>query len=343
MLNPENLLVRLPQTIVRSLGLAEFSKLNFFQGNISKNPSHKIGNTPREKAIFTLNSEIILSASGGKTPIIWDLFDSTKQVPTQTILDFNLIPFCNLPSMEKLKEPSIMPYASQVYNPIVNDLLSPYGVLRCLKTSLYIRKSVKPRYFYDWASMICGNNNQNYIPWYWKPITMSLELYLIQVRKVANSLKKNYNFLNTFLDTENPILFQYTEHTFNSSIENHLNYLYSNNKVFNKEVKKRGAKIFIKPHRSKSFIPKNPIFCFNGVEIVYAESLIEHYIPTEIFLNSTSRDFLFISEWSSGIYNFQIKRFIPLKSPDIAQIDDMLISSRRLMHQYGFNPNSIFK
>ena len=191
--------------------------------------------------------------------------------------------------------------------------------------------------------MICGNNNQNYIPWYWKPITMSLELYLIQVRKVANSLKKNYNFLNTFLDTENPILFQYTEHTFNSSIENHLNYLYSNNKVFNKEVKKRGAKIFIKPHRSKSFIPKNPIFCFNGVEIVYAESLIEHYIPTEIFLNSTSRDFLFISEWSSGIYNFQIKRFIPLKSPDIAQIDDMLISSRRLMHQYGFNPNSIFK
>jgi hypothetical protein len=343
MLNPENLLFRLPQTIVRSLGIAEFSKLNFFQGNIAKNPSHRMGTAPDEIAINTLNSEIIFSASDGKTPIILDLFDSTIQVPRNTILDFNLIPFSNLPSMKKLKEPTVIPYASEVYNPILIDLLSPYGILRCLKNSLYIRRTVKPKYFYDWASMICGTNNQNYIPWYWKPITMSLELYLSKVKKVSNSLKKKYNFLNNFLETENPILIQYSEHANNSSIENQLNYLNSSNKIFQEELKKPGARIFIKPHRSRGFIPKHAIFSFKGVEIVYAESLIEHYIPSEIFLNSINKDFLFISEWSSAIYNFQIKKFIPLKSPNIAQIDDLLITSRRLTLQYGFNPNLIFK
>ena len=343
MLNPENLLFRLPQTIVRSLGITEFSKLEFFQGNIAKNPNHRMGTAPDEIAINTLNREIIFSASDGKIPTILDLFDPTIQVPANTILDFNLIPFCNLPSMEKLKEPTVIPYASEVYNPILIDLLSPYGILRCLKNSLYIRRSVKPKYFYDWVSMICGNSNQNYITWYWKPITMNLELYLSRIRKVSNSLKKKYKFLNNFLETKHPILIQYSEDANNSSLEYHLNYLYSSNKMFQEELKKPGAQIFIKPHRSRSFIPKQPIFTFKGIEIIYAENLIEHYIPSEIFLNSINRDFLFISEWSSAIYNFQIKKFIPLKSPHIAQIDDLLLTSRRLMIQHGFNPNSIFK
>jgi len=343
MINSENLLFRLPQTVVRSLGIPEFAQLNFFQGNIAKNPKHRIGTAPDEMAINELNREIIFAASDGKSPITYDLFDSKNIVPANTILDFNLISFCNLPSMQNLRKPIVLPYASEVYNPITTDLLNPYGLLRCLKNSLYIRKQIKPQYFYDWTSMICKNSNQSYIRWYWQPLQMNLELYLARIEKVASGLKAKYRFFQDFLESENPILLQYSENGDNPSIEYQLKLLYKNNKIFRSELKKSGARIFIKPHRSKHFAPKNSIKNFYGVEIRYADNLAEHYLPSEIFLNSITKDFLFISEWSSAVYNFQISKFIPIKSANIPQFDDLLLTSRRLAQHNNFNPNIVFK
>ena len=343
MLNSENLLFRLPQTVIRSLGIPELTRLNFFQGNIAKNSKPRMGTAADEIAINKLNKEIIFAASDGKSPIIYDLFDSKNIVPENTILDFNLISFCNLPSMKNLRKPIVLPYSSEVYNPIKTDLLDPYGLLRCLKNSLYIRKQIKPKYFYDWASMICKNSNKGYIPWYWQPLQMNLELYLARMQKVASSLKTKYRFFHDFMESENPILIQYSGLGHNTSIGYQIESLYKNNRVFRSEIKKSGTRIFIKPHRSKPFMPENSLENFNGVEIRYAENLQEHYLPSEIFLNSRTNKYLFISEWSSAVYNFQISKFLPIKSKSIPQFDDLLLTSRRLAQYNNFNPNSVFK
>jgi hypothetical protein len=342
MYTPESLLFRLPQTLIRGLGIIDFQSLRFLQANIVRRENHRIGTDPVEQEIMVLNSEIIHSINDNAKIDVVDLYDENTKVPDKTILDFNLIHFLQVNKKIKLKNFAVLPYASEVYNPSYNELLHVNDLYWCLKKSMYIKKSLTPSYIYDWSSMISKSKNLRYIPWFWKAIPMDIELYLSQIQKVAKALSQKYNFLKLFTESKNPILVQYTESINGQSVDKLLTYLFESNSDFRNHLLNKDSAIFVKPHRSSLFQADKSTSLFMGRELHFASQLIEHYIPSEIFINSALNDSMVISEWSSAIFNYKCKNLIPILNTQDHLIRNLSLAGKRLEQNCGFNPYDIF-
>jgi len=309
-----NLIFRLPQSLVRALGIKEIEKCNFYQANVHRHQKHKINSLPYERAIFNLNSLIVAGINKRKKLNFLNLFDDSIFFPQEVIVDYNLLTSIEtFKSLKNIKNISVLPYNSATFNPVIQDLFSIKGFSKCLKDSFEFSKKVKPRSFYNWVEMISGAENTKFLPWFWTSKSLSRELYLFNLKKVAAHLSGYYIFLKKFLNAEDPILIQYTELNENEILENLLNELFSVNSNFRNKILKKKSIIFIKPHRSNFKFKSYSIRNFKGTEIVYPLNMEESLIPSEIFINSRDNSFLFISEWSSSLINFQIREFIPIK------------------------------
>lgn len=338
----QKLLVRLPQTLVRALAIPEFNSLQILQSNIIRDPNHKINSSTREKAIFHLNNEIVLPINSINQISIVNMYKRDLIITRDTVVDFNLINDLKLKKLESDETPIIIPYASEVYNPIYHDVFNPLGLASCLKQSMYIRRNIKPKYIYDWIGMISDTQNYSNIPWFWKPLRMDMALYLERITTVAKHLKKSYGFLNKYLTSTNPILMLYSKNLNGYSLSQLLQSVYADSEKFRNQMSKQGVAIFVKPHRTEHFIPKDPIYKFKNVDIYYANNLIEHFIPSEIFINARKTPAFILSEWSSTLFNFQISEIIPIKNR-IIQFKVNLLAGHRLQMNSDFNPYQYFK
>lgn len=342
MSNSKFILIRLPQTLLRGLAIPNFTSLKVLQTNIERKLNFKDSVTPREAATYLINNKIIESIGMDTPETVLNIYDNKSLVPEHTIIDSNLAFNSKLPSFRKYKDPVILPYDSVVHNPIYSDLSCIKGFVYCLKDSLYFRKGIRPKYVYDWAGMICKTQNSKYIPWFWKPLPMDLNLYLDRIQIVSKCLGNKFTFLNRFQNSVNPILFLYSSEWHQSTIENTLLSLYENSEILRNQIDTEGSDIFVKPHRAEPFVPKAPINYFKGSRIVYAESLTEHFIPSELFINSKKNEFLLVSEWSSTLFNHQIERFVPIKDVRPSSDFTLLLAGHRLKSSINFNPYENF-
>lgn len=337
-----NLIVRLPQSLIRALGISNLPELNIIQSSLSRNSSHVFKSAPDEMAVYKLNKEIISALNFKSNYRLVNIFDDKLILPDYLIIDFNLISSLSLPCFKNLKKSIILPYASEVYSPVRSDVLNLEGFARCIKSSLRVKKFVHPEYFLNWTDMICRYNNPNFLPWFWKPLQMELPLYTKRIRSIANRLSKKYEFISNFLDAEKAILFQFGSLGGEKSVEKILLKLYSTSNIFRNYIDTGNANIFVKPHRSLGSRKNKYPLHFRGATIHTTNDLVERYIPSEIFINGSEKNFLLISDHSSSLYNFQISHFQELSLAYTPQLNDLLLTNKRIKLLAGFNPISLF-
>ncbi len=342
MINPEFLLVRLPQTLIRGLAIPNFTSLKIIQANVERESSVNNLMTLRQKATLLINTEVLHSLGMDDPVSVIDIFDEDSLIPERAIIDSNLAHNAKLPSFRNCLNPVILPYASSVFNPTYSDLTHVKGFTQCLRESLYILKSIRPQYIYDWTGVICKTQFGQHVPWFWKPLSMDLNKYINRIQVVSQYLGEKYPFLNQFRNAVNPILLLYSSEWHHKTIEEVLINLYNSSQQLRNQIELEGSTIFVKPHRAWSFLPKESINYFKGSKVLYADCLAEHLIPTEVFINSKQGKFLLISEWSSTLFNFQIKNFIPIPDPRPSYDFTLLLAGHRLKSSINFNPYDNF-
>ena len=333
-----NLLIRLPQSLVRSLAIPEFPNLNIYEASYNRYSKKTKGILSQVKAISMINKYIIDAVSKSNKKIHVDLNRTNLKFPQDLIVDYNLMYQLNLKNFDLLSKIIVLPYGTEVHNPTFKDIFQPSGLSRCIRQSMYIRKRIKVDCIYDWAGMITLSDDENYLPWFWKPLKLDVDLYLERIHLVGRFLAERYHFVNEFFNQPNPILIQYSEGISRKPLLNVLNDLNQKSELFRSFLLKNNSKIFIKPHRSDiSKLLNRPQF-FKGAEIIYADNLEVNYIPSEVFINSGIDNFLLVSEFSTSIFNFQVKNFVAINESKPVQFKHNLMAARRLANTCGFNP-----
>ncbi len=312
----KNLIFRLPQSLIRSLGIEDIASYNFFQTNFIRNPNQEIDLVKIEKSIYNLNEIIVKSIKGNKSSLnFMNLLDKKLIFPKHALVDYNLI--TSLETNRGLKQISnlaILPYDSSVLNPKLKDIRYFKSFLKSAKDCYYIWRNSNAKFCYNWVDMITVDNDEMFIPWFWKPKKLSLNLYLARIRDVASSLSGEFEFMNSFLNCLNPILIQYTEYSNEINVEKQLENIFNTSNIFRERIKQPGAEIFLKPHRTNTPHRDNRLTWFKGIKVNRPSSIEESFIPSEVFINSRNSNFLLVSEWSSSLFNFQIKDLIPVST-----------------------------
>jgi hypothetical protein len=287
--------------------------MNFNQVNVNR-PFALTRNLAWEEAVKETNHYIFISVYPDSNINDLDLSDPNILIPTRAIVDLNLITHSNLyPNLQKIKSITALPYASHVHSPKLNDLIHLKSFARCLKYSFVSNKKLKVDFYYDWATMILKDSSTNYLPWFWKPSWLDIDLYISRIQKVAQLFSLKYYFFQKFMNSKNPILVLATEYQNAPTIHEQLINLYKTSPTFKDKIHQGNTEIFLKSHRTVP-IPKNSLPSrFMNVPIIVAENLSETTIPSELFINS-GKDALLVSEFGSTIFNFQIAEFVALTS-----------------------------
>jgi len=285
--------------------------MNLNQVNVNR-PYALTRNLAFEEAVKEANYNIFSSVFPDSNINDLDLSDPNSLMPERAIVDLNLITHSNLyPNLQKIQSITVLPYASHVNSPKITDLIHWRGFARCLKYSFLSNKKIKVDSYFDWATMILKDSSTNYLPWFWKPTGLDIDLYLSRIRKVAQSFSLKYDFFHKFMNSENPILVLATEYQNAPTILERLINLYETTPDFKKKIHQGNAEIFLKSHRTVP-LPKNGLSSrFMNVPIIVAENLSETSIPSELFINS-GKESLLVSEFGSTIFNFQITKFVAL-------------------------------
>lgn len=330
--NPTHFIFRLPQTLIRGLGLENFTDLKFIQANIIRNKAHVFKSSELELAVFKLNNLIVNSIEPKSQFEEMNIFESNNSLPSTAIIDFNLLSshktFPNLLNIENI---SVMPYESFVHNPTPEDLIKVISFLRTLKRSYNFSKNVKPLYFYNWADMITLHKSSFFLPWFWKHQDLNLELYLMRIKSIRQNLSKKYSYVNNFLGVSNPILVQLTEWPGSKPIYQTLEDLYSNSEFFRTTIDKGNCTIFLKPHRSIPFYRQFLDDSYRDIPVIKTASLEETLIPTEVFINSNPQKVLLVSEFSSSLFNYQVKNLIGVRNENNAiDFSNIALTASRL-------------
>ena len=333
--NTNNFIFRLPQTLIRAVGIKEFTDFQFSQVNIIRNKSHIFNSAPLERAYFKISEDIIKSLNPKSYIERINLFDDTLILPDTAIIDYNILTSSDIFSnIKKIKNIKVVPYESFVHNPVATDLINTLSFFKTLKRSYLFWSIHRPLYFYNWIDMITLNKFSYFLPWFWKPINLDIELYKFRLNIVAEQLSLKYDYIDKYLTSKNPILIQLTEWPQKKTIIENLEYIYNKSEAFRNSINTEGAVIFLKPHRS---VPKYVEFTakkFKGVEIIKPETLEESLIPSEILINSSIENSpLIISEFSSSLFNFQSQEFIGIRDSDYAkEFSRLALSFKRLSH-----------
>lgn len=311
----QNLIFRLPQSLIRSFGIKDIANFNFFQTNFTRNSPQQNNVAEIEMGIYNLNSIIIGSLTGKKSNLKFiNLLDEKLIYPINAVVDYNLITSSEINrGLKQIKNLTILPYDSLVLNPKFEDIRYLKSFLKSTKDCYFIWKKSKAKFCYNWIDMITLNDHKTFLPWFWKPKELSLNLYLTRIRDVALSLSNEFEFMNNFHNCVNPILIQYTEYKSEMRIQNQLDNLFNLSAIFRDRIRQPGAEIFLKPHRTNMNYEDNNLTRFKGIKINRPISIEENFIPSEVFINSRNSNLLLISEWSSSLFNFQIKDIIPIK------------------------------
>jgi hypothetical protein len=322
--NTNNFIFRLPQTLIRALGIKEFTNFQFSQVNIIRNKTHVFNSDHLEKAYFQISEDIVKSLNPKSYIKKINLFDDTLILPDEATIDYNILTSSDIfYNIKKIKNIKVVPYESFVHNPAAIDLINILSFFKTLKRSYLFWSIHRPLYFYDWIDMITLNNFNYFLPWFWKPINLDIELYKFRLCIIAEQLSIKYEFMNKYLASKNPILIQLTEWPQKKKIVDNLEYIYNKSNTFRNLINTKDAQIFLKPHRS---VPKYVEFTakkFRGVEIIKPETLEESLIPSEILINS--------SNGNSPLFNFQAQKFIGIMDSDYSkEFSRLTLSFKRL-------------
>jgi hypothetical protein len=324
-----NLIFRLPQTLIRSLGISELDNYNFFLANTIRSTKHIINSTEVEKSVFRVATEIVYAINKDSRLNYLNLYEENAVYPLDATVDYNLIQ--SFENLKKIKKISLLPYDSLVLNPEKHDLIYMKSFLKGIKDCFTIWKFVKPEVCYNWIDMITKNETKNYLPWFWKPQKLDLKLYLSRVKVVAKHLALKYEFMNEFLKAYDPIYIQYTKYPGAINLTDRLDCIYESSELFRSKIKNKNCAIFVKPHRSVPYIKSEEPEYYKGVRLFLPNNLDELLIPSELFINSKENPFLIISEWSSSLFNFQVETLIPIKNHnDKFYFMRMRMANRRL-------------
>ena len=317
---PTDLLFRLPQTAVRSLGIPNLEFMNLNQTNLRRTQT-SLESIERENAVYEVNSNIFNSIYPNASITSLNLAASNILMPEIATVDSNVLSSIDIyPNLNKIKSIFALPYASHVTSPKINDLIYLKSFARCLKHSYLSNKKIKVDFYYDWATMILKDSSTNYLPWFWKPSGLDIDLYLLRIQKVAQSFSLKYDFFHKFMNSKNPVLLLATEYQNSPTILEQLTNLYKTCPRFKIKIHQENTEIFLKSHRTVP-LPKNGLPSrFMNVPIIVAENLSETAIPAELFINSGKDSFL-VSEFGSTLFNFQITQFLALpSSTDVSYI-----------------------
>ena len=310
---PTDLIFRLPQSAIRSLGIPKLESMNFNQVNVNR-PNAQTRNFAWEEAVKEANHNIFTSVYPDSNINNLDLSDPNILIPKRAIVDLNLITHSKLyPNLQKIQSIAVLPYASHVYSPKIKDLIYWKSFARCLKYSFLSNKRIKVDFYYDWATMILKDSSTNYLPWFWKSSWLDIELYLLRLQKVAQLFSLKYDFFQKFMNSENPILLLATEYQNAPTIHEQLTNLYKTSPAFKDKIHQGNTEIFLKSHRTVPLPKKRLPSKFMNVPIMVAENLSETTIPSELFINS-GKESLLVSEFGSTVFNFQITEFVALPS-----------------------------
>jgi hypothetical protein len=296
-------------------------------------PKHKINSTEVEKSISRVTSEIIYAINNSSQLNHINLYDENIVYPSHAILDYNLIQ--SFENLKKINHISLLPYDSLVLNPEKRDLLDVKSFLKGMKDCFTIWRHVKPELCYNWVDMITKNEARNYLPWFWKPQKLDLELYLSRVKVVSQHLALKYEFMEEFMKADDPVYLQYTQYPGAIDLFDRLDNIFETSKLFRTKIQKANCAIFVKPHRSILDIKSSEPKYYKGVRIFMPNKIDELLIPSELFINSKENPFLIISEWSSSLFNFQAGTLVPIKNQnDKSDFSRMRMANRRLSNYF---------
>jgi hypothetical protein len=317
---PTDLLFRLPQSVIRSLGIPSLEFMNLSQVNMRRNQT-SLESIDRENAVYEVNFNIFNSIYPNASITSLNLAASNILMPEIATVDSNLLSAIDLyPNLKKINSVFALPYASHVTSPKVNDLIHLKNFARCLKYSYLSNKKIQVDFYYDWASMILKDSSTNYLPWFWKSTRLDIDLYVSRIQIIAKSFSLKYDFFHKFMNSKKPILLLATEYQNGPTILEKLTNLYTTSPNFKIKIHQGNAEIFLKSHRTVP-LPKNGLPSkFMNVPIIVAENLSETAIPAELFINS-GKDISLVSEFGSTVFNYQVGKFIALpSSTDISYI-----------------------
>jgi len=339
--DPTDLLFRLPQSLMRSLGIPGLCSMRLSQVDVERNNGN-VKNSAWNEAISDINIDILNSVNPGVPINFLDLRNFIDPLPKIAAVDFNLISSIDIyPNLRKIESIFVLPYASHVNCPKIADLSFFKSFLRCLKTSHSSNKRLSVDYYYDWASMILNQKTSNYLPWFWKPVELNCDLYLSRIQKIVKVFNLKFSFFQNFINSTSPILILATELPNGSSFFDKMEYLYKFSDSFKIAINEGRSQIFLKSHRTHPF-PRSVLpNTFRGTPVIVADNLSETVIPAELFLNC-GKDLLLAAEFGSSIFNFQVKRFIPMPLatdtwtiPSYGLIVERMKEYCDISHEYG--------
>lgn len=304
---------RLPQTIIRAFGLIDLPSLQYFQAPIN-NPEL---NTKIIESIKKMNHDLLRSINSEDIKII-NLEDGLQRLLSPALLSPALIESNLIHKhhhlFKAIPERYLVPYASGVYNPKYSDIKNIRGFLKCLRDSWNYKKMTSPKGVLDWASMILGDENDKYLPWFWERTRLHLDIYQKRIKSAENFLSDKSEYIGKIRAASNPIIIQPTRSLENDTYLKVVNDYYTKSLKFRAMVDSHEVTIFIKPHRSEVLYEQIPLKQrFRGHEVYYPDNLYDFYIPSEILLNINSRVTL-VSEVSSSVFNHFINKNIVIKN-----------------------------
>jgi hypothetical protein len=300
-----NIMLRLPQTTLRLIGLPSIRESNVFQVESQRyNSMNDFEKSLLEKNYSEFN-QIALAGivkSFQKLQTI-DLYE-TKIKVEPTLFDSNLID--HLPR-EVFRDFNIevIDYASSLYSPTWPDIVTnTRGFLRSLKRSLILSRKAEIKVFWDWTTIHYVNEARFVKPWFWESKSLSQSQFEDNLKILIQNCQNASSQFNDFISSKVRLAI-ITDHWLPKDQKKILDHLFFNNPRFHKHVLEN-IPIYIKGRRENATRSPNKILeSYRGCQLIHPQSVNDFFVPAELYYLATrqeSEDIVF-SELGSSVLN----------------------------------------